>query len=450
MTPARTGSSPQPWLRSPIALALTLGGTLLAAAFAPGCRPDNQLAKPPLMAVEIARPVKRSVQDYLEFTGQTRARLRVELRARITGYLQSIRFKDGALVKEGDVLFQIDPAPYQAQVDLARAEVRKAEATLASQSIELQRTRALVQRTSASVQELDLRQAEANAADATVAAAKATLRNAELDLGYTEIRAPLSGRIGEHQVDVGNLVQPQTTLLATIESQDPMFVDFTMSEADLLRLERTGTAGWSTPLSQRNVPIEMGLANENGYPNQGRMDFGDLGVDPLTGTIQYRAIFPNPEGRLVSGLYARLRTKLGDPQEAILVPERAIGTGQRGDYVLIADIKGDTATIRDQPVKLGISEDGLRVVTEGLTGDEMIVVNGVQRARPGSEVSPKEVDAVQAAKTSVPARKAADAPPKAETEKARPDQEPQPPTPAPAGRPDAPPDTRPGPVRNGG
>jgi RND family efflux transporter MFP subunit len=362
--------------------------------------------------------------------------------------LQSIRFKDGSLVKEGDILFQIDPAPYQAQVDLARAEVRKAEATLASQSIELQRTRALVQRTSASVQELDLRQAEANAADATVAAAKATLRNAELDLGYTEIRAPISGRIGEHQVDVGNLVQPQTTLLATIESQEPIYVDFTMSEADLLRLERTGTAGWSTPLSQRNVPIEMGLANESAYPNQGKMDFGDLGVDPLTGTIQYRAIFPNPEGRLVSGLYTRLRTRLGQPQEAILVPERAIGTGQRGDYVLIAERKGETATIRDQPVKLGIAEDGLRVVSEGLTGDELIVVNGVQRARPGAEVSPKEVDAVQAAKTSVPARKPADA--KVKDEKARSEHAPQEASPAPAKPAETPPATRPGPVRNGG
>jgi RND family efflux transporter MFP subunit len=446
MMPAGRSSSSR-CRRLGLALAVSVAPVLLATV-APGCRPANQLAKPPLMAVEVARPVKRTVQDYLEFTGQSRARFRVELRARITGYLQSIRFKDGSLVKEGDILFQIDPAPYQAQVDLARAEVRKAEATLASQSIELQRTRALVQRTSASVQELDLRQAEANAADATVAAAKATLRNAELDLGYTEIRAPISGRIGEHQVDVGNLVQPQTTLLATIESQEPIYVDFTMSEADLLRLERTGTAGWSTPLSQRNVPIEMGLANESAYPNQGKMDFGDLGVDPLTGTIQYRAIFPNPEGRLVSGLYTRLRTRLGQPQEAILVPERAIGTGQRGDYVLIAERKGETATIRDQPVKLGIAEDGLRVVSEGLTGDELIVVNGVQRARPGAEVSPKEVDAVQAAKTSVPARKPADA--KVKDEKARSEHAPQEASPAPAKPAETPPATRPGPVRNGG
>ncbi len=224
-------------------------------------------------------------------------------------------------------------------------------------------------------------------------AAKAALRDAKLQLGYTQIHAPISGRIGRHLVDVGNLVQPEQTILGTIDSYDPLDVYFTMSESDLLFLNHRRAENNLPPLEEQGLVLEMGLGNEEGFPHEGRLDFGELGVDPNTGTIMYRATFPNADRLIVPGLFARLRTTIGEPQPKLLVPERALGTDQRGDYVLIVKEDG---TVDYRPVQLGQTLAGQRVVNEGLKGDEWVVVNGVQRARPGAKVQPKRIEAVAA------------------------------------------------------
>jgi RND family efflux transporter MFP subunit len=221
-----------------------------------------------------------------------------------------------------------------------------------------------------------------------VAAARAAVRDAELQLAYTEIRAPITGRIGEHKVDIGNLVTPEQTLLAVIESTDPIYADFTMSESELLALTETSPGERPVPLEQRDLDLRMGLGDQDDFPHEGKLDFRDLGVDPSTGTITYRARFDNPDGRILSGLFARLRIRVGQPESRLLVPDPAIGTDQRGDYVLVLR---DDKTTDHRIVRPGLVQDGLRVIEDGLEADEWIIINGVQRARPNAEVNPVRV-----------------------------------------------------------
>ncbi|MBY0397539.1 MAG: efflux RND transporter periplasmic adaptor subunit, partial [Thermoleophilia bacterium] len=320
-----------------------------------------------------------------------RARATVDLRARVEGYLERLNFQDGAIINEGELLFVIEKAPYEAKVDAARAEVRRAEAALQLAETELSRSRNLIQRNAAPPQELDVKVAERDSASAAVAAAKAALREAELMLGYTEIRAPISGRIGRHLVDVGNIVRPDQTSLATIESYDPIHVYFTMSESDLLFLTGLqGNTGGAAP-HDRGLKVEMGLGEREGFPYEGKLDFAELGVDPGTGTVEYRAVFPNADRKLVPGLFARLRTAVSEATPRVLVPERAVGSDQRGEYVLVV---ADDKTVVYTPVRLGRPAGGLRVVDQGLKGDEWVIVNGVQRARPGTKVDPKRTESV--------------------------------------------------------
>jgi RND family efflux transporter MFP subunit len=367
------------------AVILLMFGPPLAA----GCKPSNEFKPPPPMKVEVAQPVKRPVQRYLVFTGTTRALRRVEIRARISGYLEEIAFQDGAAVKEGDLLFRIDPAPYQAKLDIATAQLRQAEANLQIRSVELGRTRGLAQRGASSKQELDIATAESAGSEAAVAAARAAVREAELQLSYTEVRAPITGRIGEHKVDVGNLVTPEQTLLAVIESTNPIYADFTMSESDLLALTETAPGERPVPLEQRDLDLHMGLGDQADFPFEGKLDFRDLGIDPSTGTITYRARFENPDGRILSGLFARLRISVGQPELRLLVPEPAIGTDQRGDYVLVLR---DDQTTDHRMIRTGVAQDGLRVVDDGLKPEEWIIINGVQRARPNAKVNPERVE----------------------------------------------------------
>jgi RND family efflux transporter MFP subunit len=255
-------------------------------------------------------------------------------------------------------------------------------------------------------QELDVKQADLATADAGVAAAKAAVTQAELSLGYTQVRAPLSGRIGRHLADVGNLVQAEMTLLARIESYTPIYVYFTVGEGDVLRYLETRAAQLTTSAATDPEPpqVFMGLGNEVGYPHTGTLEFTDLGVDPETGTQLRRAVFKNQDRRLVPGLFARVRVPISKPKPELLVSERAIGTDQRGEYVLVVD-KDNTVEYR--PVKLGTTVHGMRVVNQGLKADEWIVVNGLQRARPGAKVDPKKEESV--AETSKPdGNKAAD------------------------------------------
>lgn len=343
---------------------------------------------PPPAAVSVAKPVERDIVDQLEFTGTTRSVEAVDVRARVTGYLLKLAFEDGAEVKQGDLLFVIEPAPFEAALDSAKAAEQRAAASLELAEADLKRTEPLVQRGALTGQELDLKRANVATAQADVASARAALRQAELNLAYTQITAPISGRVSRHLVDVGNLVQPGETVLTRVESTDPIHVYFSVSEADVMQFLNSG--GGSSSNAERPT-LYLGLAGEEGYPHEGRLDFTELGVDPQTGTQMRRGSFPNADGRLVPGLFARVRLPLGTPRRGLMIPDRAIATDQRGEYVLVV---GEKNIVEYRPVELGMRVADMRVVTAGVAAEEWIVVNGLQRARPGAEVKPEPLDAL--------------------------------------------------------
>ena len=363
-----------------------LGAVLLA-----GCQRQNQFVPPPPPKVTVAQPVQREVQDYMEFTGTTRATATVEIRARVNGYLERIAFEDGQEVKQGDLLFVIEQAPFRAALAAAEAGLQKARANLQLAQADLARTTELFQKSVVTEQEMDTRKAQVAIDEANVAAAQAAVDQAKLDFGYTEIRAPISGRIGQHLVDVGNLIRSGESRMTVIESHDPIHVYFNVSERDLLRfLQTSGKVKTGAPDAQLSQ-LSLGLPGEDGFPHQGQVDFRELGVDPGTGTIMRRGIFPNADGRLVPGMFVRVRTPIGPPQRRLVVAERAVGSDQRGDYLLVVDQEN---TVEYRPVKLGLLVDGQRVVKEGVQEGDWVVVDGLQRARPGAKVDPTRREAI--------------------------------------------------------
>jgi RND family efflux transporter MFP subunit len=349
-----------------------------------GCEEGNQFVPPPPPDVTVATPVERKVADSIDFTGTTQATASVELRPRVSGYLERIEFQDGQMVKEGDPLFVIEQAPFEAELQAARARLQKAEAALQLADANLARTTELFGKKVITQQELDVQKAERATSAADVAVSEADVTQAKLQLGYTELNAPISGRIGRHLVDLGNLVRAEQ-MLAVIESIDPINVYFYVSERELLRFMEMLRAN-ELPDPEANPPVlTLGLANETGFPHKGYLDYRQFGVDSGTGTIERRAVFPNPDTVLVPGLFARIRATIGEPQPRLLVEERALGSDQRGDFLLVVD---QDNTVQYRPVKTGITLDGLRVIEQGLNAGDRVVVNGLQRARPGAKVNP--------------------------------------------------------------
>jgi RND family efflux transporter MFP subunit len=366
---------------------------LLLVAGPAGCQRRNEFVAPPPPEVTVATPVEREVADSIELTGTTRATARVDLRARISGYLQRIEFEDGQTVKEGDLLFVIEPAPLEAALQAALASRQKAQANLQLAEANLSRTTQLYKQGVATQQELDVQDAQRASAAAEVAVAEAAVTQARQQLGYTKIHAPISGRISRHLVDRGNLVQAEQTLLATIESIDPIHAYFYISERDLLRFMKLLREN-KLPDPDDNPPkLHLGLANEAGFPHHGYLDYRELGVDPGTGTVARRGVFPNPKNILIPGLFVRISAQIGEPAPKLLVEERALGSDQRGDYVLV--VNGEN-TVEYRPEELGIASNGWRVVEEGLSATDRVVVNGLQRARPGAKVNPQPLQAAVA------------------------------------------------------
>lgn len=350
-------------------------------------------AAPP--AVTVAKPVKKLVSDYDEYVGRFVAVDFVEVRARVSGYLDKIHFTDGQMVKAGDPLFTIDRRPFQASLDQSKAAVAQAQANLAFAEADLKRGENLVRGTSITQQTLDQRVQTKRVAEANVTAQEAATRQAELDLEFTELTAPISGRIGDRRVSVGNLVtggsSGATTLLATIASVDPIRFEFTMDEQSYLRYLRaaSGTQAESTDRGMK-LPVSLKLIDENDFVHKGKIDFVDNVIDRSSGTIRGRAEFANADGKLTPGMFGRIRISASPPAEALLVPDSAIGTEQVRKFVLAVG-KDDVAT--PKYVTLGPVVDGLRVITAGLSPDDVVIVNGLMRVRPGVKVSPQEATA---------------------------------------------------------
>ncbi len=330
----------------------------------------QQQGPPP---VTVAQPLVRPVTEWDEYTGRFQAVERVEIRARVTGYLDSIEFDDGQIVQQGDLLFVIDQRPFSIARDRAQAQY-----TLAQK--EFERAEELIGRNVIPQEEYDRRQQEQ-------AVARATLNQARLDMEFTEVRAPVTGRISTERVDVGNLVIGNETLLTVIVSLDPIHFIFDASERELLRYTRLDRSG-QRPGSQDNPnPIFVKLFDEEDYVHEGQMDFVDNEVDLGTGTIRGRAILPNPDRVIYPGQTGRARLVGSGEYDAILVPDEAIGTDQSRKFVLVV---GEDNTVQMRFVTLGpLRDNGLRIIRDGLSEDDRIIINGLQRARPGSPVTPE-------------------------------------------------------------
>jgi RND family efflux transporter MFP subunit len=333
------------------------------------------------------------VTDYTDYTARTAAVDSVEVRAHVWGYLEKVNFKEGAMVKKGDVLFELDARPYQALLNQAKAKVAQDEAQLTFDEAEYQRNLKLASTGAVSKSDLDKSAAARGVDVANIAADKAGVASRQLDLDYTKVLAPVSGRTSRYVVTVGNLIQSGDqgggTLLTTIVSVDPMYAYFDVDEHTALRVRRLVREGKSDSPRDGNYPVFLGLANEDGHPHPGTIDFVDNQVNPKTGTIRVRGVFPNKSEVILPGYFARVRTPIGRPHPALLVNERALDTDQ-GQKVLY--VVNDRNEVVSRPVRLGALHDGLREITDGLKPGERVVVNGLQQVRPGLVVEPNLVD----------------------------------------------------------
>jgi len=373
---------------------------LLLASLLSGCgqNPGSGAAAPPPPVVTVATPVKRTIVDQDEYVGRFVAVDAVEVRARVSGYLDKVAFEDGQLVKQGDLLFTIDKRPFQNTLDQARANVQTAKSNLEYTQADLERGRQLVRDRTITEQVFGQRTQAFRNAQAAVTASEAMVRQAELDLEFTELRAPITGRIGDRRVTPGNLVTGgaggNTTLLATIVSNDPIRLEFTFDEASLLRYERLGRAGKDPTTAISGVPVRAKLIDEQDFAHIGRMDFVDNVIDRSTGTIRGRAQFANGDRLFTPGMFARVQVPGSAPYEALMVPDAAIGTEQIRKFVYVI---GADDVAKQVYVTLGQVVDGLRVIRDGLSENDRVVVNGLMRVRPGIKVKPEEPGASPAA-----------------------------------------------------
>lgn len=367
---------------------LALGFVVLTA----GCRPPSEQPPMPPAEVSVAHPLVREVIEWDEYTGRLHAIESVEIRSRVSGYLESIHFTDGAIVEKGDLLFVIDPRPFQAVLKASQAELARAQARLDLARNDLKRAETLLADKAISTEDYDTRSKTVQQATAEAEAARASIESAELDLEFTQIRAPIRGRTSRHYVTEGNLISggaANSTLLTTIVSLDPIHCYFDVSERAMLKYTRLSISG--VRASSRNAanPVFIKLADEEGFVHEGKMDFVDNVIDLNTGTLRGRAIFPNPDDLLLPGLFVRLRLIGSGRYDALQIPDHAIGTDQSRKFVYVVNASN---AVEMREVVPGRMIDGLRVIEAGLTKDDQIIVSGLQRARPGATVTPTRVE----------------------------------------------------------
>ncbi len=348
-----------------------------------------QTAPPP--QVTVAQVLQKRVKDWDEFTGRLQAVETVEIRPRVSGYIDKVAFTEGSLVKRGTLLFVIDPRPYQAEYDKAAADVKRFKTALDLGRVELVRVQKLKDSGAVSQEELDERKSAVAQAEANVAGSEAALEAASLNLNFTRVTSPVDGKVSRAEVTRGNLVTGGSnggTLLSSVVSMDPIYIYFDADEQSYLRYSKLGRDGAGPSSRDTGNPVQVGLANEEGFPHAGKLDFVDNQLNPQTGTIRVRAVLENKDGQFTPGLFARVQLLGSGEYSAILIDDRAVNTDQNQKYVLLL---GADNKIEYRKVKLGRVIEGLRVVREGLKPGDVIVVNGAQRVHPGVTVTPQQV-----------------------------------------------------------
>jgi RND family efflux transporter MFP subunit len=385
-----TRRSPRRHASIAIALMVTLGAALtlyLRASGEPGTA--HAQAPPAAPAVTVSPPIERAITDWNEYTGQFAATESVEIRARVSGYLTEIHFEDGQFVKAGDLLFVIDQRPFEIALASAQAQVTQQTARLDLANQQLKRAAELRQRDVVSADTYDQRMAEVRAATGALEAAQAAVRSAQLDLEFSRVTAPMSGHISRHLVSIGNLVfggsGGTTTLLTTIVATDPIYCVFDISESDLLGYERAAAQGRLKLAGPGALPLEARLFDDKDWTLKGQLNFVENQVDPGSGTLRVRAVFPNPDSRIVVGQFARVRAAASEPHQALLVPDSAVVQDQSRKLLMV--VREDD-TVEPRVVQLGPLSDGLRVIRSGIAATDRVVINGTLRARPGAKVAP--------------------------------------------------------------
>jgi multidrug efflux system membrane fusion protein len=378
------------WRSALLGICLTWSGTLL------GCSPGTPHAapsEPP--AVPVSQPVSRVVTDYVDFTGRTDAVQAVDIRPRVTGYLVEMPFKEGAEVKKGDLLFVVDPRPYQAQLDQAQGQVNRYQAQLDLAKATSARFHGLALSEPGAVSKLALDQytAQVTEAEATLEASKASLEVYKLNLDFCKVTSPIDGQVSRYYLTLGNLVNQDQTLLTTVVSLDPVYAYFDVDEPTLLRVQQDIDEGKIKPLENGVVPVLMGLQGEAGFPHRGEINFVNNQVNPTTGSISFRGVLSNPRSAkgvrlLKPGMFVRIRLPMGPPHPALLVIDRAIASDQGLKYVYVVD-KDNKAQYR-RVTTGALQEDGLRVV-EGLRPDDQVVVGALQQVRPRTQIRPDKM-----------------------------------------------------------
>ncbi|WP_347986088.1 efflux RND transporter periplasmic adaptor subunit [Methylomonas sp. AM2-LC] len=347
----------------------------------------NQSATPPPADVAISQPLQKEIVEWDEYTGRLQAVESVEIRSRVSGYLKQISFKDGGKVHKGDLLFVIDPRPYQAQLHQAKSEVERSKSRRDLAKNDLQRAENLLKEQAISEEEFDTRSKNLFQAGSSIESANAAVELAELNVDFTQIRAPISGRISRKLITEGNLVSADTTLLATLVSIDPIYVYVDMDERSVLKYRRQEIDGKRQSSNALRVPLEMALIDEKGFPHKGYIDYVDPQVNPETGAIRTRGVFGNPDDLLGPGLFARVRAPGSEVHNAILINDRAIAMDQGKKYVMVVS---EDHHAQYRPIETGRLYDGLRIVTDGLSPKDWIVTNGLQYVQPGATVNPHQ------------------------------------------------------------
>jgi RND family efflux transporter MFP subunit len=379
-----------------VALSLTL------AAIA-ACKRENAYVPPPPSQVQVAKPLQQEVTPYLEVTGNAVAYNQVDLEARVQGYLQQISYQDGQPVKQADTLFTIEPAPYEAQLQQAQATLASTQADLVQAQAEYYRQSTLGKSDFASQSVVDQARAKLDSDKAKIQNDQAGVTIAAINLGYTRVTAPFDGVVTAHQVSQGGLVGVTgPTKLATIVQLDPIYATFTVSEQQVLRIKQAMAERGLTAKDIKDVPVEVGLMNEVGYPHAGKLDYASPTLDPSTGTLTARGILNNPNRAILPGMFLRIRLPVAlQRMNALLVPDIAIGADQSGNYLLVVD-KNDV--VQQRTVQTGALQGQLRVISTGISADDVVVVSGNQKAIPGQKVAP-QMTTITAEMTATPPNK---------------------------------------------